>query len=50
MSFFVPRVFGNEMEVFAADDECSMHLGRYHGASQYSTADGDLACEGAFLV
>lgn len=50
MSLLVTRVLGNEMEVLAADDQSTMHLGADDGAGQDSSADGDLAGEGAFLV
>lgn len=39
MSLLISGVFGNEMEVFASDDESSMHFGRDNGASEYSTTD-----------
>jgi hypothetical protein len=50
VSLLVSRVLGNEMEVLAADDQSTMHLGADDGAGQDSSADGDLAGEGAFLV
>lgn len=50
VSLFISRVFGDEMKVFAADDESSMHLGRNDGASQDSSSDGHFTSEGAFFV
>ena len=39
MPFFISGVFGNEMQVFATDDESSMHFGGDDGTSEYSTTD-----------
>ena len=50
MSLLVPGVFGNEVEVFAADDEGAMHLGGDHGAGEDAPADGDHASERTLLV
>ncbi len=36
----VSRVFGDEVEVFAADDDRTMHLGRDDRSSENSAADG----------
>ena len=38
------------MEVLAADDESTMHLGGHNGASEDTTADRDKSSEGTFLV
>lgn len=38
------------MEVFAANDEGSMHFGRDNGACENTTADRNLTGEGTFLV
>lgn len=46
----VSGVLGDEVEVFAADDEGSVHLGGDDGAGKDTAADGDLAGEGALLV
>jgi len=50
VSFLVSCVFGDEVEVFSADDECAVHLRGDNGAGQDSAADRDHAGEGAFLV
>ena len=50
MSLLVPGVLGDEVKVFAADDECAVHLGADDGAGEDTAADGDHAGEGAFLV
>ena len=39
MSFLVSGVLGNEVEVFAADDEGSVHFRRDHFAGQDSTSN-----------
>lgn len=38
------------MEVFAADDESSVHFRRDNGAGEDAAANGNLAREGALLV
>ena len=38
------------MQVFAADDDGTLHFGRDDGAGHDTAADGDEAGEGAFLV
>ena len=50
MSLLVSRVFGDEVEVFAADDEGTVHFRGDDGAGQDTTADRDEAGEGALLV
>ncbi len=50
VSLLVPGVLGDEVEVFAADDECAVHFGANHGAGEDTTADGDHASEGTFVV
>lgn len=50
VSLLISGVFGNEMEVFAADDESSMHFGRDNGAGKYSTTDRDLTSKWTFLI
>lgn len=50
MPLLVSGVFGNEVKVFSADDEGSVHLCADDGASQDTAADGDIANEGALLV
>jgi hypothetical protein len=50
MPLLVSRVFGDEMEVFSTDDQCTMHFGGDDGASQDTASDGNETCEGAFLV
>jgi hypothetical protein len=50
VSLLVTGVLGDEMEVFSADDESSVHLGGNDGAGQDTTTDGDEAGEWALLV
>lgn len=50
VTLLVPRVFGDEMEVFTTNNKGSVHFGGDNGAGEDTTTDGDLACEGAFLV
>ena len=38
------------MEIFAADDESSVHFGGDNSPGKDTAADGDFACERAFLV
>lgn len=46
----VSGVFGDVVEVFAADDDGTVHLGGDDGAGQDTATDGDHTGEGAFLV
>ena len=41
VALLVTRVFGDEVEVFAADDEGAVHLGADDGAGEDAAADGD---------
>ena len=50
VSLLVSGVFGDEVEVFSADDEGSVHLGGDDGSGQDTATDGDEAGEGALLV
>lgn len=50
VALLISRVFGNEMEIFAADNESSVHFGRDNSPGEDTAADGDFACERAFLV
>lgn len=50
MSFLVSRILGDEVEIFASDDEGSVHFRGHDGTGKDTAADGDLAGEGAFLV
>ena len=50
MAFLVSRVFGNEVKVFAANDESAVHFGGDDSSSEDTAADGDLASERAFLI
>ncbi len=50
VSLLVSGVLGNEVEVFAANDEGSVHFGRDDGAGEDTSADRDFASEGAFLI
>lgn len=50
MSFLVSRVLGDEVKVFASNDEGSVHLRGDNGTGQDAAADRDHAGEGTFLV
>ena len=50
MSLLVTGVLGDEVKVFSADDESSVHLGGNNGASQDTTTDGDETGEWALFV
>lgn len=50
VALLVSVVLGDEVEVFAADDDGTVHLGGNDGTGQDTAADGDLASEGALLV
>lgn len=50
VALLVSAVLGNEVEVFAADDEGSVHFGRDHGSGEDTPTNGDLAREGTLLV
>jgi hypothetical protein len=50
VSLLVSGVFGDEVEVFSADDEGTVHLGRDDGSGQDTATDGDETGEGALLV
>jgi hypothetical protein len=50
VSLLVTGVLGDEMEVFSADDESSVHLGGNDGPGQDTATDGDETGEWALLV
>lgn len=50
MALLISRIFGNEMEIFAADNESSVHFGGDNSSGEDTAADGDFARERAFLV
>ena len=50
MALLVTGVFGDEMEVFSADDDSSVHLGGNNGTSEDTATDRDEAGERALLV
>ena len=50
VSLLVSGVFGNEVEVFSADDECTVHLGGNDSTGQDTATNGDETSEGALLV
>ena len=50
MSLLISGVFGDEVEVFAADDKGSVHFGGDDGACEDTAADRDFTSERAFLV
>jgi hypothetical protein len=50
VSLLVTCVLGDEMEVFSADNQSSVHLGGNDGAGQDTATDGDETGEWALLV
>ena len=50
VSLLVTGVLGDEVKVFSADDESSVHLGGNDGAGQDTATDGDETGERALLV
>lgn len=50
VALLVTVVLGDVVEVLAADDDGTVHLGRDDAASQNTATDGDQTGEGAFLV
>lgn len=50
MSLLISGVLGNEVEVFSANDQSSMHFGRNDFASKNAASNGDHAGKGTFLV
>ena len=50
VAFLISGVFWHEVKVFATDDESAVHFGGDDGAGEDTAADGDFACERAFLV
>jgi hypothetical protein len=50
VALLVTGVLGDEVEVFAADDDGSVHLGRDDGTGEDTATDRDLAGERALLV
>ena len=50
VALLVTGVLWNEVKVFSADDEGTVHLGRNDSAGQDTATDGDKAGEWALLV
>lgn len=50
VALLVTVVFGDVVQVLAADDEGAVHLGRDDGAGEDTATDGDQAGEGALFV
>jgi len=50
VSLLIPGVFGDEVEIFSADNERAVHFGGNDGARQNTAADADFAGEGAFFI
>ena len=50
VSLLVTGVLGDEVKVFSADNESSVHLGGNDGAGQDTATDGDETSERALLV
>ena len=50
VALLVTGVLGDEVEVLAADDEGTVHLGRDDGTGEDTATNGDETSEGALLV
>jgi hypothetical protein len=50
VALLVTGILGNEVEVFATDDEGSVHLGGDDSAGEDTATDGDQAGERALFV
>ena len=50
MSLLISGVLGDEMEIFSADNEGTVHFSGNDGAGQDTTTDGDETGEWALLV
>lgn len=50
VSLLISGVLGDEVEVFSADDQSSVHLGGNDGAGEDTASNRDHTGEGAFLV
>lgn len=50
MSLLVSGVLGDEVQVFATDDEGSMHFGGDDGAGEDTATDRNHAGERTFLI
>ena len=50
MPFLVSRVFGDEVKVFATDDQGAVHFRGDDGAGEDATTNRDQTSEGTFLV
>lgn len=50
VALLVTGVLGDEVEVLAANDQSTVHLGGDDGAGEDTATDGDEASEGALLV
>lgn len=50
VSLLISIVLGDEMEVFSADDQGSVHLGGNDGAGEDTSSNRNRTGEGAFLV
>ena len=50
VSLLVTGVFWDEVKVFSADNEGSVHLGGNNGSGEDTTTDGDETSEWALLV
>ena len=50
VALLVTGVLGDEVQVLAANDDGTVHLGGDDGAGQDTATDGDQTGEGALLV
>lgn len=50
VALFVSGIFGDEVKVFAANDESAVHLSGNNSTGENTAADGNFASERTFLV
>jgi hypothetical protein len=50
VSLLVTGILGNEVKIFATDDESSVHLGGDDGAGENAATDGDQSSEWALFI
>ena len=50
VTLFISRVFGDEVKVFAANDQRAVHFSGDDSAGKDTAADGDFASKRTFLV
>ena len=50
VAFFITVVLTNEVQIFPADDDGTLHLCRLDNSSENAPTNGDISCEGTLLV